>query len=169
MAFFKHALLLFCAVLSRHSLVQAVTFYTNSSIPASLTTACSTALLADISCDYVVPALQDGNFYPESTLTRACTTACSGALADYQSNIATACAGQTWLGYSDETMPVEMIPAALRYHYGLICLKNGNDFCNNVAAAYAAFLDSAAAATSRELRSNFSVQPDGLLCPPSSS
>ncbi|KAI3331384.1 hypothetical protein F4824DRAFT_294880 [Ustulina deusta] len=120
---------------------HAVSFYTNGTIPTNLTLACTNALTADVDCDPVVPALRNGNFYPDSTLTRACTPKCANALASFQNNVASACNTDTWLGYDNETMPLTLIPDLLRFHYNLTCITNNGAFCNNVAAAYAAYLD----------------------------
>lgn len=121
--------------------VQAVSFYTNSTVPGNLTSACTSALLADVNCDPVVPALLSGDFYPSSTLSRACTSNCANALSSFQSHVQTACSNDVWLGYNNETMPVVMIPELQRYHYNLTCLSYNGQFCNNVGAAYAAHLD----------------------------
>lgn len=120
---------------------QAVSFYTNGTVPTNLTLACTNALIADVDCDPVVPALRNGNFYPNSTLTRACTPKCANALIIFQSKIASACSKDTWLGYDDVAMPLTLIPDLLRFHYNLTCISNKGIFCNNIAAAYAAHLD----------------------------
>lgn len=130
---------------------HAFNIYTSDTVPANLTTKCATALSADVACDFVVPALQAGSFYPKSTLQRACTSSCADALAGYQSNINSACAGQSWSAYNDEILPVAVIPDLLRYHYNFTCLTNGDVFCNNVAAAYAVHLDPDTAADPSEL------------------
>lgn len=98
--------------------------------------------MADIDCDLVVPALVRGTYYPNSTLLRGCTSSCEDALGTYQTSVEAACISDTWLGYENETMPVAIIPEILRYNYNLTCLANDDgDFCNNVAASYAAYLD----------------------------
>lgn len=103
-------------------LVHAISIYTNTTVPSNLTDTCTSALLSDVNCDAVVPALVTGDYYPETTLSRACTSDCASSLASYQSDIASACADDTWLGYGNETMPVAIIPEILRYNYNLTCL-----------------------------------------------
>lgn len=103
-------------------LVHAISIYTNTTVPSNLTDACASALLSDVNCDAVVPALVTGDYYPETTLSRACTSDCASSLAGYQSGIASACADDTWLAYGNETMPVAIIPEILRYNYNLTCL-----------------------------------------------
>lgn len=110
------------SIFSLLSLVHSISIYTNTTVPSNLTDACSSALLSDVQCDAVVPALVTGDYYPETTLSRACTSDCASSLASYQSNIASACADDTWLAYGNETMPVAIIPEILRYNYNLTCL-----------------------------------------------
>lgn len=103
-------------------LVQTISIYTNATVPSSITDACASALLSDVKCDAVVPALVTGDYYPETTLSRACTADCASSLANYQSDITSACVDDTWLGYGNETMPIAIIPEILRYNYNLTCL-----------------------------------------------
>jgi hypothetical protein len=120
---------------------QAVKFFTDDTVPVGLTSSCTTAFVADVDCDPVVPALQSGEYYPNTTLIRACTARCRSSLALFQTTIAAACGRETWEGYDDNPMSVVLIPELMRYHYNLTCLFSGGQFCNNVAAAYAAHLD----------------------------
>lgn len=131
----------FLLVIPTTFFAQAVQFYTNSTVPANISTSCTNALLADVGCDPVVPALRSGEFYPANTLERACTSGCSDALQSYQNVITSACNNDVWLGYDNETMPVNMIPELLRFHFNLTCLVKNGEFCNNIAAAYAEHLD----------------------------
>ncbi|KAI0143678.1 hypothetical protein GGR57DRAFT_341918 [Xylariaceae sp. FL1272] len=122
--------------------IEAISFYTNATLPANISSACTSALISDIaSCDPVVPALRNGAFYSESTLTRICTTACASSLAVFQGAVDRACSADVWTGYDDEPLPVAVIPELLRYQFNLTCLENDGLFCNNVAASYASFLD----------------------------
>lgn len=124
-------------------LAQATTtFYSNTTVLTNITSACSSALVAEVNCDAVVSALVSGSYYSNSTLIRACTADCQNALSLYQANIEAVCAGDTWLGYDNETLPVIVIPEILNYHYNLTCLQDDESrFCNNAAASYAAHLD----------------------------
>lgn len=149
------------------SSVEAVSFYTNSTVPTNITAPCAAALSADVNCDPVVPALRNGEFYPSSTLNRACTSTCSSALAFYQSQVASACSTDTWLGYDDEIMPVAIIPELLRFHYNLTCITSNGNFCNNIAAAYAAHLDpnsTGNAAPANGLYGNISITDPCDMC-----
>ncbi|KAH8901682.1 hypothetical protein GQ53DRAFT_851663 [Thozetella sp. PMI_491] len=149
------------------ALVAATSFYTNATVPGNLTVACTNALLADVACDPIVPALQSGDFYPDTTLARACTTGCAAALSTFQQNVDSACSADTWLGYENQTMPVAIIPDLLRYHFNMTCLTNQGRFCNNVAAAYAAYLDPNAtgnAAPANGLYGNITITDPCDLC-----
>lgn len=120
----------------------SISFYTNTTVPSNITTACQSALTSEVDCDAIVPALITGYYYPNTTLARACTTACTNALGSYKANVDTACVSDTWLAYDNETMAVSIIPEILNYNYNLTCLTDDDGrFCNNVAAAYATYLD----------------------------
>ena len=115
--------------------------FTNDTVPGNLTSACSTALLKDISCNPVVSSLRDGAYYPVSTLNRTCTATCELALSQYEATVASSCDGQSWNGYEDTPMPFTIIPNLLRYQYNLTCLMDSGRYCNNVAAEAAFSLD----------------------------
>ncbi|KAF8457847.1 hypothetical protein BDZ91DRAFT_785929 [Kalaharituber pfeilii] len=122
--------------------ITALPFYTNSTVPANLSPECQAALMADVAdCYPVVGALRNGAFYPQAVLETMCTSACTAALAAYRGSIATACSGQTWVGYEDVGWPVTVIPELMIYHYNLACLMDEGRYCNVVAADYAAQLD----------------------------
>lgn len=124
-------------------LTKAAQLVTNSSLPTNLTANCASALLHDVNCSPVVTAFRIGSYYPQSTLNRTCTAQCATALATYQSTIVSACRDQTWLGYEDNVMPLDVIPDMLRYLYNLTCLTDSGRYCNNVAAEAALLLDPA--------------------------
>ena len=115
-------------------LVSAVRLVTNGSIPANLTESCATALLNDVNCSPVLPALRIGSYYPESTLNSTCTPQCTAALSSYQSAVVQACGEETWLGFEDTVMPLVVIPDIMRYLYNLTCLMDTGRYCNTVAA-----------------------------------
>lgn len=121
--------------------VNAVQFLQNTTVPANLTAACSSALVGDVNCSPVVAALRSGSYYPQSTLNRTCTADCANALSAYESNVLSACRGQTWNGYQDTEMPLAIIPDMLRYLYNLTCLMDSGRYCNVVSAAAAQALD----------------------------
>lgn len=124
------------------SRARATVFFANNTTPANLTNACTNALLTDVQCSPVVPQFQNGYYYPPSLLGRACTSTCSTALQSYEQAVATACNGQTWMGYDEETdLPLVVIPNLMRYHYDLICLQDSGRWCNEVAAAAALSVD----------------------------
>lgn len=57
-------------------------------------------------------------------------------------SVESACISDAWLDNKNQTLPVSIIPVILRYNYNLTCLANENgNFCNNLAASYAAYLD----------------------------
>lgn len=121
--------------------VIAVQFLQNSTVPANLTAACSSALVEDVNCSPAVAALRSGSYYPQSTLNRTCTADCANALSAYESNVVSACGGQTWNGYQDTEMPLAIIPDMLRYLYNLTCLMDSGRYCNLVSAVAALALD----------------------------
>ncbi|KAF1927817.1 carbohydrate-binding module family 50 protein [Didymella exigua CBS 183.55] len=107
----------------------------NDSLPEDLAAACSAALMADIACDPLVPALRHDFFYPPATLTRMCTTGCASALQSWESTVRSACGKDVVIPGEDDldTSPI-MIPASRRYIYSFTCLKENNVFCGPVAA-----------------------------------
>lgn len=117
----------------------ALPFFTNSTIPANLTTVCANALLTDVSqCPPTVARFTSGYYYPPMILEEACTSACSTALQIYEQSIKTACAGQTWAGYDDEDdAPLDLIPNVMRFNHELVCIQDSGRWCNVVAAAAA--------------------------------
>lgn len=116
--------------------------FTNTSFASTnLTVPCVGALSADIACSPAVVGLRLGEYYPEETLSRTCTADCGQALAQYANKVAAACDKQTWKGYEDTEMPLDIIPDMLRYHYNLTCLTDSGRYCNVVAAKAAAAQD----------------------------
>lgn len=124
-----------------YSIAHGAPLFDNSTIPTNLTVSCSNALLSDVNCSPSVMGLQYGNYYPETTLQRVCTSDCDAALAKYEADVTTACAGQSWNGYDDYLMPLAIIPDTIRYQYNLTCLMDSGRYCNIVAAQAAAALD----------------------------
>lgn len=116
---------------------DAVQFLQDTTLPANVTAACSSALVGDVNCSPVVAALRSGLYYPQSTLNRTCTVDCANALSAYESNVISACGSQTWNGYQDTEMPLAIIPDMLRYLYNLTCLMDSGRYCNVVSAAAA--------------------------------
>ena len=119
----------------------AVQFFTNSTAPTNLTSACTSALTSDVNCSPFVTSLRNGLYYANTALQRTCTANCDSALLSYNALITTACNGETWLGYENTTLPVVMISDLLWYQYNLTCLMDSDRYCNNVAASSAAALD----------------------------
>jgi len=124
-------------------LASAAQFFSNNTVPANLTTACSNALLKDVTgCSSIVPVFQNGYFYPPSILEKTCTTECAVALTSYESEINTVCSGQMWAGYDDgNDMTLAIIPNLIRYQYDLTCLQDSARWCNVVAVAAAVSAD----------------------------
>ena len=114
-------------------------FFSNGTVPLNLSSACSNALLKDVTgCSPIVSLFKDGYFYPPSTLEKTCNAACAKALASYETEISSACSGQTWAGYDDgNDMSLAIIPNLMRYQYDLTCLQDSGRWCNVVAAAAA--------------------------------
>ena len=114
-------------------------FFSNSTVPINLSSACSNALLKDVvGCGFIVSVFKNGYFYPSSILEKTCKTECAEALISYETEISTACNGQTWAGYDDENdMSLTVIPNLIRYQYDLTCLQDSGRWCNAVAAATA--------------------------------
>ncbi|KAK5654042.1 hypothetical protein OQA88_7720 [Cercophora sp. LCS_1] len=124
----------------------AARFLSQNVLPEGISSGCATALTADVACSHAVPALQAGTFYPESQLEVICTSTCDAALATYHNGILTECAADTWLGIEDVEQPIALISELIRYNYNFSCISDGTRFCNNVAAAYAVYLDPVTAA-----------------------
>ncbi len=133
-------------------IAHAFQIFSDTTVPGNLTAGCTSALLQDISCSPVVAALQSGSYYPVSTLNNTCTDTCRIALSKYQSNIVSACNGQTWNGYEDTAMPLTIIPDLLRYQFNLTCLMDSGRYCNNVAAVAAFALDPGSKSYLKSLR-----------------
>lgn len=123
--------------------VHSIQYLTNTTVPSNISTACSQALIGDISCGELLPFLNIGNYYTENVLEPFCTTDCSSALGQYQLSIDEACGGETWEGYSDNSsgddsseddrLPIHVIPDVLRYLYNLTCLVDNGRYCRVVA------------------------------------
>lgn len=121
---------------------SAIQLLTQTTAPAGLSTACLGVLTADVACSRTVPRFLNGYFYSESTLSSSCTSECEVALAAYEANVVSSCAGDKWDGYDDEGgAPLAYIPSLLRYQYSLTCLKEGGRWCNVVTGDAAAFDD----------------------------
>lgn len=111
-------------------------FFTSLTAPVNLAEACNDALLANVSCSNLVTALAMGStaYHPVAVLEQVCTQDCDDALAEYQANINSACADDTWSGYDNDSMPVTVVPDLIRYQFNLTCLMDSGRYCNNVAA-----------------------------------
>jgi hypothetical protein len=129
-------------LLSYVQLISAVQFFTNVTVPANLTTACTNALLEDVAnCNTVVASFRPGLYYDESILNSTCTSSCASDLVQYESSIESACDGQSWNGYEDTAMPLAIIADMLLYAFNLTCMVNSGAYCNVIAAEYAYMLD----------------------------
>ncbi|OHF04584.1 LysM domain-containing protein [Colletotrichum orchidophilum] len=115
--------------------VSAVKMLYDDSLPEDLDAACSAALMADIACDPLVPALRHDFYYPTATLTRTCTAGCASALESWESSVRSACGNDIVIPdeYDLNASPI-VIPASLRYIYSFTCLKENDVFCGPVAA-----------------------------------
>ncbi|KAK1635257.1 LysM domain-containing protein [Colletotrichum phormii] len=112
----------------------------DDSLPEDLDAACSAALMADIACDPLVPALRHDFYYPTATLTRMCTVGCASALQSWESSVRSACGNDIVIPaeYDLDASPI-VIPASRRYIYEFTCLKESDVFCGPVAALTAFF------------------------------
>ncbi|KAI0850293.1 carbohydrate-binding module family 50 protein [Daldinia vernicosa] len=116
--------------------------YSNS-LPSTLTSVCSDALLADVAaCDPLVKNLRPDFFYPPASLSRICTDDCSSSLAAWMSSVRTNCGNQTILGDLEVEAAAVYIPGSLQYSFQSACLQDdGGRYCGPVAALAAAFSD----------------------------
>lgn len=122
--------------------VAAVQLLTEQTAPSKISRGCLNALVANVSCSPMVPRFRYGFYYSESTLIRSCTSQCESALASYETNIISACNGDTWSGYDDEgSAPLSLIPNILRYQYSLTCLQDSGRWCNVLAGNAAGIAD----------------------------
>ncbi|GME35766.1 LysM domain-containing protein [Neofusicoccum parvum] len=113
----------------------------NSTVPNTITNACGEALLSDVACDPVVKNLRPHFFYTPETLTRVCTDACRESLLGYQSSVQDVCGEEVLPGSFDLNVSVLYIPGVYQYLFESTCMEDGGRYCNNVAAAAAAFAD----------------------------
>lgn len=127
--------LLFCPTASTLQLIY------NSSVPTTLSNTCSEALLSDVACDPVVKNLIPGFFYGPETLERICTSGCENSLSAYETAVQSACGEEILPGSFDLNVSALWIPGTYQYLYDSTCLKDGDRYCNNVAALAAAFAD----------------------------
>jgi hypothetical protein len=121
------------------SAAQCLPFFTNGTIPANLTTACADSLLTDVvQCPATAANFMNGFYYPTDVLEGACSGQCSTALEQFEANVKSACAGQTWAGYDDENdAPLDIIANLMRFNRDLACIQDSGRWCNVVAAAVA--------------------------------
>jgi hypothetical protein len=117
--------------------------FSNSTIPTNLTVGCSNSLLGDIDCSLALMGFQHTRYYAETTLKRVCTPQCEAGLSSYEAAIRTACAGETWKGFDDEIMPLDLIATNIRYEFNSTCLMDSGRYCNVIAAKAAAAADPA--------------------------
>lgn len=135
----------FFALISQYGIlsVSATVMLYNDSLPSTLTTECSSALLADVaSCDPLVKSLRPDFFYPPASLTRICTSDCSTSLAGWLSSVRTSCGNQTVVADLEVEAAAAYIPGSLQFSYETACLKDDSGrFCGPVAALLTAFTD----------------------------
>ncbi|EGX87923.1 muramidase, putative [Cordyceps militaris CM01] len=114
----------------------------DDSLPKDLNSPCAAALMADVSCDPLVPALRPDFYYPPSSLSRICTTGCAAALQSWESSVRSAC-GKEIVIPAHHNLPASpiVLPATRRHIYSFTCLKENDVFCGPVAALTAFFSD----------------------------
>lgn len=117
--------------------------FSNSTIPTNLTVGCSNSLLSDVDCSLALMGFQHTRYYAETTLKKVCTPQCEAGLSSYEAAIRIACAGETWKGFDDEIMPLDLIATNIRYEYNSTCLMDSGRYCNVIAAQAAAAADPA--------------------------
>ena len=116
------------------TLVEAIVYVqSNASFPANITSTCSSALMANLSCPEGLERLRQGLYYPESFLSSLCTPLCSSALASYELDVEGACGDEAYdslTGLGD--VPLYTIPQLLRYFYNYTCLSDSGNgqYCN---------------------------------------
>jgi hypothetical protein len=133
--------------------VSAVKMLYDDSLPEDLDAACSAALMADIACDPLVPALRHDFYYPPATLTRICTAGCASALQAWESSVRSACGnGIVIPGENDLDASPIVIPASRRYTYSFTCLKENDVFCSPVAALTVFFANPGSESPARQTR-----------------
>jgi hypothetical protein len=117
--------------------------FSNSTIPTNLTAACSNSLLSDVDCSLALMGLQHTRYYAESTLKKVCIPQCEIGLSSYEARVRTACDGETWMGFDDEIMSLDVIATNIRYEYNSTCLTDSGRYCNVIAAQAVAAADPA--------------------------
>lgn len=120
----------------------AVWFNSTASLPSNVTSQCLSysSLQTDIACDSSLQKLRPFIYYPQSYLAGICTTSCGNALHTYESQVATACAGQEYDSLTGAgNVPIVPIPQLLRYSFNFSCLADSSSgqYCKVLAAAAA--------------------------------
>jgi hypothetical protein len=133
------SILIMLGLLDQHA--SAIQMVYNTSVPITLSNACSQALLSDTACDPVVRNFRPGFFYSPETLNRVCTSTCGSSLNSYRTAVQSACGTETLTGSFDLEMSVLIVPGTYQYLYESICLQDNGRYCNNVAATAAAIAD----------------------------
>lgn len=142
MASFIHHIVLLLFGLQGITVSATVLLYPDS-LPTTLTSACSAALLTDVTaCDPLVKNLRPDFFYPPATLSRVCTADCSSSLGTWLSSVRTSCGNQTIGADLGMEAAAVYVPGTLQYSFQTACLKDDSGrFCGPVAALAAAFSD----------------------------
>lgn len=101
------AALLLCRLMPTALAVQL--FSNASSLPSSASTACASALMADVDCSQLIAPLciSGGGSVDAGALVTLCTSTCASALSSFQSNAENACgtAAYTFPGNYSRTVP----------------------------------------------------------------
>lgn len=119
------------------------TFFTENDVPDGVSPSCASALTADVACARAVAHLMPDEFYTKSGLDQICTTVCASSLTNWRADVISSCAGDSFIGFNreDGELGVGAIPDLIKFSYDLACLNDGSRYCNNAAAAFAAYSD----------------------------
>lgn len=102
-----------------------------SAVPSSIPSACASALVANITCQQLIPAsyIAAQRSLNKATLAGLCTTSCSDSLSAFQSQVNTECGTTAYTFAGNLTQTVQDFVTPLVWAYGVSCLTNGTAFC----------------------------------------
>lgn len=137
--FFKSAVL--GIAISSTAVQAAGQLFRDYAIPDNLSSQCAKAFTIPVDCLRSVSDLDPSIYVAKTQLEKICTSNCGASLLRWEKLFTRSCVSDNWLGPDGVQEPVSLIAERVLYNYNLTCLSDGSRFCNNVGAAYAAYLD----------------------------
>lgn len=102
-----------------------------SAVPSSIPSACASALIANITCQQLIPAsyITAQRSLNDATLTGLCTTTCSDSLSAFHSQVNAQCGTESYTFAGNLTQTIQDFVDPLVWAYDVSCLTNGTAFC----------------------------------------